>query len=76
MALIEGFFAKEDDLTAFDPDEAQDLPLHVRQCARRYGSLSRRIDILLKLALAILGLLILNNTIDVRTLVLHALGGG
>jgi hypothetical protein len=76
MALIDGLFTKEDDLTAFDPDEAQDLPLHVRQCARRYASLSRRIDLLLKLALAILAVLILNNTIDVRAQVIHLLGGG
>jgi hypothetical protein len=53
MSLVD-FFIKSDPLAQFDTNEATDLALHVRQCARRYGALSSKISIAIVLIAALL----------------------
>jgi len=79
MSLIEVLFkrvpdydADNDPLANPDEREAKDLPLHVRQCARRFSDLKRghvQIDQQLqstqKLLIVLIGLLVANKVIDI-----------
>lgn len=51
---------KDDDSGGFDESESADLGLHVRQCARRYRALDRKLDIVIRLILVLLCLYVLN----------------
>jgi hypothetical protein len=47
MAFLDIFAASE--LDEPDKDESDDLPLHVRQCSRRYKALDRKLTLLTRL---------------------------
>ena len=81
--LTEIFFGKreaydidEDPLANPDMDETKDLPLHVRQCGRRYGVLNKRLynmegrfDITNRLILFIIVVLLVNGLIDIKSII-------
>lgn len=56
------------DLGAFDADEADDLPLHVRQCGRRYRALDAKLNTAIRLILLLCILYAVNNLPAVKTL--------
>lgn len=66
--------SKHDELSQFDENEAEDLKLHVRQCARRYGALTGRLDMLIRLVIVVLVVLVLSNTLDLKSVMLKLLG--
>lgn len=65
---ILGIKATDADLGAFDTDEASDLPLHVRQCGRRYRALDAKLNTAIRLILLLCGLYAVNNLAIVKTL--------
>jgi hypothetical protein len=75
MALSDLFGrAKDEDVGGFDENEAGDLALHVRQCTRRYRALDRKLDLVIRLIIVLLGLYVLNVPGGVK-MMLALLGG-
>lgn len=51
----------DDDIGGFDQNEADDLKLHVRQCARRYRALDKKLTLAIRLMLIIVALHLLTS---------------
>lgn len=76
MPLLDLVFkrSKDDPLAAFDENEADDLALHVRQCARRYASIVDKISTSNALLWILIIVLILTRVIDVPEALSKILG--
>lgn len=73
MALSEIFGrAKEDELSGFDQNEGDDLQLHVRQCARRYLALDRKLVLVVRMMMVLIALYIASVPGAVSALVAFA----
>ena len=70
MAFLDVFLGRrlEDPEDEFDEQEATDLPLHIRQCGRRYRSLDAKLNLVVRLMLLLCGLYVFNNLTTMKTL--------
>lgn len=64
--------ADDPDLGRFDENEVNDLPLHVRQCGRRFRALDKKLNTAIRLILVLCFLYAINNIAIIKSMVLGA----
>lgn len=65
--------SSQDPLAQYDVEEATNLPLHVRQCGRRYAALKDELGTLKWWFIILIAVLIITRVIDVNEVITKAL---